>query len=252
MRLILGLLALGVLAFAIACDDGDDAPVATGTPATAADEATATVAIDPTALLDATATPPGPTSTPRPDVEGPCPVDDGAFCELATAIDQAIQSRDVETIIANAELSSQTCSGFAQIGPCFGVDEGVVLSGFLVGIDVSDGIFYLNPQAYLQLLDGLADSQADGIDEYGDGTWRLVAVVDEGPDMRILVTTSIGNDPIAFEPASDRRVFLFRLERVEDAWQISILLTTVFRDLYLNGQNADGSAFQDWLPWGEE
>ena len=57
---------------------------------------------------------------------------------------------------------------------------------------------------------------------------------------------------IVFEPASDRRVFLIRLERVEDTWQINILLTTVFRDLYLNGQNADGSAFQDWLPWGEE
>ena len=250
MRLILALLTLGLLAFVAACDNGDDVPPATDTPA--ADAPTATVAIDPTTPPDATATPPGLTSTPRPDVEGACPVDDEAFCELAGVIDQAIQTGDVDPILANTRLSSQSCSGFAQIGPCVGVNEGVVISGYLVGVDGSDGISYYDEESYLQLLNLLSMSQADGVDGFGDGAWKLVAVVDEGPDEKVLVTTSIDNDPIAFEPASDRRVFLFRLERVENTWHIRFLLTTASRDFYLTGLNADGSAFEDWLPWGED
>ena len=89
LHIVVLAVVVSLLAVAVACDNGDDAPAATDTPA--ADAPTATVAIDPTTPPDATATPPGLTSTPRPDVEGACPVDDEAFCELAGVIDQGIQ-----------------------------------------------------------------------------------------------------------------------------------------------------------------
>ena len=84
--------AFGLLAIGIACDDGDDAPVATNTPGR---EATATPAVGSTAPPIATTTAPGPTATPRPDVEGRCPINDESFCNLAIAFDEAIRSRDV-------------------------------------------------------------------------------------------------------------------------------------------------------------
>ncbi len=250
----LAVLTLGLLAVGIACGDGDDAPAATGTPATAADEATATVAIDPTEPPpQATATPPGPTATPRPDLEGPCPVDDETFCQFAAAIDRALQSGDINTIVANTEQRSQTCSGLEQIGPCFGLAEATRISGYLVGFDASDNIAYESEEGYLTFLRDIASAaDVSASDEYGNGSWRLAAIVNEGPDMIVLVTTIIGIDPIYELTDSERRVFLFRAQRTGDIWQISILLTTVFRDLYLNGLNADGSAFEDWLPWGEE
>ena len=120
----LALLALGLLSVGIACGDGDDAPVATDTTATAAGvagAATASPALEPTQPPEATTTLSGPTSTPRPDVEGPCPVNDEEFCDLARALDAALKSGNIETIVAGTRRGSQSCSGLEQIGPCSGM-----------------------------------------------------------------------------------------------------------------------------------
>ena len=152
------LIALGLLAIATACGDGDDAPVATGTPPPAANAATATAAIEPTQPPEATATPPGPTWTPRPDVEGPCPVNDEEFCDLARALDAALKSGNIDTIVAATRRGSQSCSGLEQIGPCSGMAARTGVVGYVVGFDASDNITYKTEEGYLMLLRELASA----------------------------------------------------------------------------------------------
>ena len=257
------LIALGLLAIATACGDGDDAPVATGTPPPAANAATATAAIEPTQPPEATATPPGPTWTPRPDVEGPCPVNDEEFCDLARALDAALKSGNIDTIVAATRRGSQSCSGLEQIGPCSGMAARTGVVGYVVGFDASDDIVFETREAYLTLLRELASAaNPSASDEYGDGSWRLVAIINEGPDTNILVTTIIGTDPIYEQTDPDRRVFLFRAQHTDpsplnvilkdDGWLISILLATVFVEQNLTGVYADGSLVEGWAPWGED
>ena len=249
MRLYLPIIvALGLLAF-VACNDGDESPAATDTPAL---EATATAVTEPTGHLEATATPPRATPTQRPDLEGPCPIDDEGFCDFAGSLESAIRLGQLGAIVANSELASQTCSGLEQIGPCFGMDEGFVLSGYSVGIDASGGIFLMSGEEYLSVLQDIARTNDAASDEFGDGAWRLIAIVDVDPGQKVLVTTSIGPDPIYGDAAPDRRVFLFWLQRTDGDWQISILLTTVFIEQNLTGLFPNGSPFEAWLPWGEE
>ncbi|MCH8009690.1 MAG: hypothetical protein IIC91_12595 [Chloroflexi bacterium] len=257
------LIALGLLAIATACGGGDDAPVATGTPPTTANAATATAAIEPTQPPEATATPPGPTWTPRPDVEGPCPVNDEEFCDLARALDAALKSGNIETIVAGTRRGTQICAGLEQSGPCSGMAARTGVVGYVVGFDASDDIVFETREAYLTLLRELASAaNPSASDEYGDGSWRLVAIVNEGPDTNILVTTIIGTDPIYEQTDPDRRVFLFRAQHTDpsplsvilkdDGWLISILLATVFVEQNLTGVYADGSLVEGWAPWGED
>ena len=259
----LALLALGLLVVGIACGDSDDAPVATDTTATTAGAATASPALEPTQPPEATATPPGPTSTPRPDVEGPCPVNDEEFCDLARALDAALKSGDMEMIVAATRRGGQSCSGSEQSGPCFGMAARTGVGGYVVGFDASDSIVYETEDGYLMLLRELASAaNPSASDEYGDGSWRLVAIVDEGPDTNTLVTTIIGTDPIYELTDPDRRVFLFRAQHTDpspisviledDGWLISILVATVFVEQNLTGVYADGSLVEGWAPWGEE
>ena len=263
MRLILALLTLGVLAIAIACDDGDEAPAATGTPATAPDAATATAALEPTVVPSSTATPPEPTAMPLAEGEGPCPINDEEFCDLARALDAALRSGNIETIVAGTRRGSQSCSGSEQIGPCSGMAARTGVVGYVVGFDASDNITYETEEAYLTLLRELASAaNPSASDEYGDGSWRLVAIVNEGPDTNTFVTTIIGTDPIYELTDPDRRVFLFRAQHTDpspisviledDGWLISMLLTAVFVEQNLTGVYADGSPVEGWLPWGEE
>ncbi len=252
MRRYLPLVAALGLLLLVACSDSDDAPSAADTPAVAA---TATAVIGPTQPNDApesTATPPGPTPTRRPAVEGRCPIDDDDFCDVAEALDGAFREGRSDIIVVSARLASQRCSGLEQIGPCFGLDEALVLSGYLAGIDASDSISYLSGQEYVALLDAISDGSVPAAsDEFGNGTWRLFAVLDESPDMKVLVTTSIGPDPIYDVDEPERRVFLFRLQHSDGAWRISVLLTTVFIAQNLTGTHADGSLVDGWLRWGE-
>ncbi len=241
LYLLIAGVALALLAF-VACEDSDDSPAATDTPAL---EATATAGIEPTTFPDATATPSG------PDVEGSCPIDDAALCNVAEALERAMSLGQLGGIIANAELAVITCSGLEQIGPCSGLDQGFLLSGYRVGIDASDGISFLSAEDYLQLLDDIAETDDAASDDFGGGAWRLIAIVDNGPFQKTLVTTSIGPDPIYDRAEPERRVFLFRIQRIDGAWQISILLTTVFIQENLTGLNADGTPVEGWLPWGE-
>ncbi len=248
---LLVLLAAGLLALA-ACGDGDSAPSATDTPALRATAtsapATATAPADATETRPAATEPPA-TATSRPDAGEPCPDGAPALCNLAEALDRALRLGQLDAVVANVELKSQTCSGLAQVGPCFGMDEGAEISGYLVGIDASDSISYLSGEEYLSVLQDIAASDAQAADEYGDGAWRLAAIVDEGPDMKVLVTTSIGSDPIYGDPAPARRVFLFRLQRMGGDWRISILLTTGFIEQYLTGVNPGGQAVPGWRAW---
>ena len=133
----------------------------------------------------------------------------------------------------------------------------------MVGFDASDDIVYETEEGYLALLRELASAaNTSASDEYGDGSWRLVAIVNEGLDTKTLVTTFIGTDPIYEQANQERRVFLFRAERTDpspaslilqdDGWRVSILLATVFVEENLTGAWPDGSPLEGWLPWGEE
>ena len=247
--------ALGLLAFAIACGDSEDSPAATNTPDSLA---TPTATNTPDSLATHAAT-----NTPLPEVDGECPIDDEEFCDLARALDAALKSGKSETIVAATRRGSQTCYGSEQIGPCAGMSARTGVTGYVVRFDASDNIAFETEEGYLTLLREVASTANPSVsDEYGDGSWRLVAIVNEGPDTVTFVTTFIGTDPIYELTNSDRRVFLFRAERTDpspasvllsdDGWLISLLLATVFVEQNLTGVQQDGSPVVGWLPWGEE
>jgi hypothetical protein len=243
MRLALALLALGLLAFAIACGDSEDSPATTNTP-------------------DSLATPAATNTPPPPEVVVPCPVTDEEFCDLAQTLDAALKSSNMETIIAATRRGSQTCYGAERSGPCAGMSARTGVTGYVVGFDASDSVTFETEEGYLTLLRELASTAIQSAsDEYGDGSWRLVAIVKEGPDAITFVTTFIGTDPIYQLTDSDRRVFLFHAERTDpspasvllqdDGWLISVLLATVFVEQNLTGVSQDGSSVDGWMPWGE-
>ncbi|MCH7699350.1 MAG: hypothetical protein IH865_10485 [Chloroflexi bacterium] len=254
MRLYLPIfLALGLLAF-VACGDSDDSPAATDTPA---QEANATAVIEPTeappSTANATATPPGPTATARPDVEGPCPIGDAALCNVAESLERAMSFGQLGSIVANTKFRSTTCTGNERLGACGGLPEGTELSGYLVGNDASDYIFYVSDGEYVSLLDTIANTADPAAsDEYGDGAWRLVAIIDDAPEKKVLVTTSIGADPVNEIDEPSRRVFLFWLERSDGQWQITLLLSSLLLESRLTGASAGETVIEGWLPWGEE
>ncbi len=254
LQIVVLAVVVSLLAVAVACDNGDDAPAATDTPV--ADAATATVVIDPTAVPSATA-------TPLPQAAGPCPINNAEFCDLARAFDAALKSGDMEMVVASTRRGSQTCYGSEQTGPCFGMSARTAVGGYVVGVDASDDIVFETEEGYLTLLHELASAASPSAsDEYGDGSWRLVAIVNEGPDTKTFVTTFIGTDPIYELADQDRRVFLFRAQHTDpspssvilkdDGWLISMLLTTVFVEQNLTGVDQTGSSVENWLPWGEE
>ena len=254
LHIVVLAVVVSLLAVAVACDNGDDAPAATDTPA--ADAATATTALEPTITPSATA-------TPLPQAAGPCPSNDAEFCDLARVLDAALNSGDMEMIVAATRRGGQSCSGTEQAGPCFGMAARTGVGGYVVGFDASDSIVYETEDGYLALLRELASAaNPSASDEYGDGSWRLVAIVNEGPDTSTFVTTFIGTDPIDELTDQDRRVFLFRAQHTDpsprsvilddDGWLISMLLTTVFVDQNLTGIDQDGSPVDGWAPWGED
>ena len=102
LHIVVLAVVVSLLVVAVACNSGDDAPAATDTPA--ADAATATIVIDPTALPDATA-------TPLPQAAGPCPINDTEFCDLARALDAALKSGDMEMIVASTRRGGQSLAG---------------------------------------------------------------------------------------------------------------------------------------------
>ena len=101
LHLVVVAVAVSLLTLAIACNS-DDAPTATNTPATTGTEATATIALEPTAALSATA-------TPLLAADGPCPINDAEFCDLARTLDAALKNGNLETIVAATRRGSQTC-----------------------------------------------------------------------------------------------------------------------------------------------
>lgn len=252
MRLILALLTLGLLALAVACADGDEAPVATDTPATPANAATATVAVEPTALPDATVTPPVATATPRPDVERPCPIDDDVFCDFADSIDRALRSGDIDTILALSKITSFVCPGATGVGPCARADEGQVLEGYFVGAAHTDGGAYAGLDQFRAMLTSVANVPSAALDEYGDSAWSVWAVLDQEPERKVLVTTSIGPDPIYDDVTSVRRVFTLLAGRQTDGWVLETFITTVFIETTLAGVDFQGAPLEGWVLWSEQ
>ena len=228
LQLVVLTVALGLLAIGVACDGGNGESTVTDT-----------------AVVEATATQPS-------SSEAPCPVDDAAFCEFAEDFDRALRDGDVQTILASTLFASLTCTGAEIEGPCAEFSEAIDLSGYIISFDHSDYSRFETEDAYLSLLSEIM-SAADALvsDEFGDGTWKLVAIVD-GPDMKVLVTTSIGPDPLYEQQDHERRVFLFWARRDDDIWQSTLMLTTLVDEPWLTGTSQDGTPRPDWLPWGEE
>ena len=119
--------ALGLLAFAIACGGSEDSPVATNPP-------------------DSLATPAATNTPPLPKVEGECPINDEEFCDLARTLNAALESGNMETIVAATRRGSQTCYGSERSGPCAGMSARTGVTGYVVGFDASDNITPLTGQ----------------------------------------------------------------------------------------------------------
>jgi len=181
-----------------------------------------------------------------------CPSDEPAVCDVAAAIETAMQTGEFGPVVANTRVSTAVCAGNEQLGPCAGLAAGTELSGYVVGLDASEAIAYEIEEAYVEFL-RLIREGADpaATDEYGEGAWRIAALIDEGPDRKTLVTTSIGTDPIYDVANTFRRLFLFRLERVGGDWQIASLLASVQFEPNLTGVAPDSSQVPGWVAWGE-
>jgi hypothetical protein len=194
-----------------------------------------------------------PTSAPKPFTSFPaaCEIKDPAFCDLATAVDKALRAGDVEFIVRNTVVQSVTCPPDAGVGPCARADEGEVLRGYFVGAAHTDGGYYISEAAYHALLEEAGETNATATDEYGDGTWRLVAVIDHQPESKSLVSTTIGPDPIYEIAQDERRAFTWNATRQADGWRLGTFLTYV---VSLTHEPLTGISFQEepiegWAPW---
>lgn len=196
-----------------------------------------------------TATPLPPTPT-LPSVSA-CPDTDSSFCDFAEAVDRALRIGDTDFIVANSRPSSRTCTGEDLFPPCAGKAAGTILEGFQIAREGTEFSAYLSEGRYRPLLQDIAKADASATDEYGDGTWRLAAVRDFGPEWKVLVSTSIGPDPIYELMDNERRVFLWVSTPGPDGWGLDLLLTTVLIEANLTGTLEVGLG-EDWFPWGAE
>jgi hypothetical protein len=196
---------------------------------------------------------PVPTSTvERLAFPAACEVQDPDFCTFAEAVDQALQRGDIDFVLANTRVKSYTCPAGMELGPCAHQQGGVVLRGYFVGAAHTDGGFYYSEAEYRSLLERVASVDAAATDDYGDGTWRLAAIMDHGPRNKVLASTTIGPDPLYDDPADSRRAFTLAASLGPDGWRVDSFFTytTGLIDEPLRGVSfVQSEQIEGWAPW---
>ena len=198
-------------------------------------------------------------TTPDPTVtvqsELLCPVSDVSFCEFADDLDTALGAGDIDFFLDNSRVSSETCSFEAEVGPCVGLPRNTVLEGYEVAIDSTEFSRHLSEREYRTYLETAARVDTSATDEFGDGTWRIAAILDHSIldvsfATKAIITTSIGPDPIRDSATSERRVFFWGASFGPDGWGLDVFLTTSLVRENLTGIDFDESPIESWLPWG--
>ena len=247
-RCSLFVLAAGLLLMSACAGDGDTQRTPTNTVVVQATAAETRA----TATLEALSSAALPSPTIVTTSESPCPIADESFCDFAEDIDRALRRGDAAFIVQNSRTESATCPAGMQVGPCVGLPEGTVLEGHFVGADRTDGGYYASGEAYRSLLLAITEIEAGATDKYGDGTWKLAAILDYRPNTIVLISTAIGPDPIYQRATTpDRRVFTWAATFGTNEWTLGFFLTSLFVDEYLTGVSfAGGEPRAEWLPWG--
>lgn len=181
-----------------------------------------------------------------------CEISDPSFCEFAKAVDQALRRADIDFLVQHSREQSETCPANMEVGPCVRLAEGTVLRGYVAGAAHTDGGIYFSETGYRSVLADVAHVDLRASDEYGDGTWRLGAVIDQGAQRKVLVSTTIGPDPIYEDATMKRRAFTWAAALQTGEWGLETfltytteLITEPLQGVYFGNNNAVAG----WVPW---
>lgn len=214
-----GLLCLWLVAVvaagAVACGDGS-----ADTPGTATASAP-TVA--------PSITPPAVAASVTPAAAGGCPVADASACTFIATTRAALQTGDVEALVAAFEPADEVCTGTGQgtgpaAGPCRGKTPGEHVTGYAVG--TSEGPRQLLGRgALVQFLSRFAlAAPVEAADDYGNALVRAATVGVParpgcGEACLIAVYTYIDKQagaPVRFA----RKVMTFDIEKKAGGWKV--------------------------------
>ncbi len=208
---------LSVTVVLIACDGGaSETPFLVETSPTPATEPTLTPEPRPTAIL-----------TPRDTPEAPAPPSESAgregFRAFAVLIEGALAESDGSFFAERGVEEEMTCAGDEQLGPCFGLPAGTVLTGIPGATAQSDAFALFTPSEYAAMLeDWFADARPDLSDEYGGGGLTLYALAHQPADgggeeaHQAVVTGIFTSGPDAFRQA---RILSFQF--LDEQWRFT-------------------------------
>jgi hypothetical protein len=199
---------LSVAVVLIACDGG-------------ASEAPFLVETSPTPATEATLTPePRPTATP--ETLAP-PSESGGmegFRAFAVLIEEALAESDGSFFAERGVEEEMTCAGDEQLGPCFDLPAGTVLTGIPGATAQSDAFALFTPSEYAAMLEAwFADARPDLSDEYGGGGLTLYALAHQPADggdeeaHQAVVTGIFTSGPDAF-----RQARILSLQFLDERW----------------------------------
>lgn len=158
-----------VLLLVVACGDDDESLTATPgsspTPSSTTAPSTVTFTASPVPTVSVVS----PVGSPPAEIQ--------AFREFATEISAAIATKDTGFFTSRAQLTTMTCEGDEQLGPCSGHIAGEVISGIFGAAWQSDASAIFSIEDYTINLQRYFGGAVPGeSDPYGSSTVRLYAL----------------------------------------------------------------------------